>query len=555
LFYVENSSLPAPKNTPLTLGRTTYYFRAHFAFPTNTTGFRLEATTVVDDGAVLHLNGEEIFRLGMPSGPVACATDAARTVGNAGLEGPFEIATPHLVEGDNVLAVEVHQVNNSSRDVVFGLQLDAVLTITNVVSNLTPIVLNEVLADNATLADGDGVIADWIELFNPSADPVDLTDLSLTDDPARPRRWVFPAGHTLAAGARLVIRCDGSAPASASNTGFGLKTKGGAVFLFDPPARGGGLLDSVQYGLQTADFSLGRVPDGDGAWSLNLPTPGGENLAALLGDPAALRVNEWMANPAGGDDWFELFNPNPQPVALGGLRLSDDLNVRDRFEIHPLSFIGAGAQGYLVFVADGSPGNGPDHVNFRLSAGGESIGLFTADGRLIDGITFGPQAEGVSEGRLPDGAAHIARFPAAASPGRPNSVVPPDQDTDGDGMPDVWESAHGLQPNDPTDAQEDTDGDGLTNLAEFLAGTDPRDATSALAIEAVVTGGANLTLRFQAVAGKRYTVQVRQSLTGGAWQPLADVGPEPVTGTVEVTDPLAGQTATRFYRVLLDPKR
>jgi hypothetical protein len=122
-------------------------------------------------------------------------------------------------------------------------------------------------------------------------------------------------------------------------------------------------------------------------------------------------------------------------------------------------------------------------------------------------------------------------------------------------MPDVWESAHGLQPNDPTDAHEDTDGDGLTNLAEFLAGTDPRDATSALAIEAVVTGGANLTLRFQAVAGKRYTVQVRQSLTGSAWQPLADVGPEPVTGTVEVTDPLAGQTATRFYRVLLDPTR
>lgn len=553
LLYVENSSLPAPKNTPLALGRTTYYFRAHFDFPTNTAGFRLEARTVVDDGAVLHLNGQEIFRLGMPPGPVNYATDADRTVGTARVEGPFEIVAPNLVEGDNVVAVEVHQANSASSDIVFGLQLDAVLTITNFVSNLTPVVLNEVLAHNATLADGDGVIADWIELFNPAADPVDLTDLSLTDDPARPRRWVFPAGTTMAAGQRLVIRSDGSSPASATNTGFGLKSEGGAVFLYDTPARGGGLLDSIHYGLQTADFSLGRVPDGEGVWSLTLPTPAGENLAALLGDPAALRLNEWMANPASGDDWFELFNPNPQPVAIGGLHLSDDLNTRDQFEIQPLSFIGAGAQGYLVFVADGSPGSGPDHVNFRLSAGGEAIGLFTRDGRLIDGITFVPQAAGVSEGRLPDGAAVITSFPGAPSPGRPNSLLPADQDTDGDGMPDAWESAHGLRLEDAADARLDADGDGLTNLEEFLAGTDPQDEKSTLAIEAVTLSGGNLRLRFQAVAGKRYTVQVRASLMSRDWQPLADVGPEPVTGDVEVTDLLPGPNGTRFYRLLLAP--
>jgi hypothetical protein len=47
------------------------------------------------------------------------------------------------------------------------------------------------------------------------------------------------------------------------------------------------------------------------------------------------------------------------------------------------------------------------------------------------------------------------------------------QDSDGDGMPDAWEIANGLNPNDPSDAALDPDGDGRSNLQEFLDGTDP----------------------------------------------------------------------------------
>jgi hypothetical protein len=45
-------------------------------------------------------------------------------------------------------------------------------------------------------------------------------------------------------------------------------------------------------------------------------------------------------------------------------------------------------------------------------------------------------------------------------------------DWDGDGMPDDWEIAHGLDPN-LDDSGLDSDGDGLTNLEEYLRGTDP----------------------------------------------------------------------------------
>jgi hypothetical protein len=49
------------------------------------------------------------------------------------------------------------------------------------------------------------------------------------------------------------------------------------------------------------------------------------------------------------------------------------------------------------------------------------------------------------------------------------------EDTDGDGMSNAWETSHGLNPFDPTDADGDLDSDGVSNVGEFNAGTDPGD--------------------------------------------------------------------------------
>jgi hypothetical protein len=53
------------------------------------------------------------------------------------------------------------------------------------------------------------------------------------------------------------------------------------------------------------------------------------------------------------------------------------------------------------------------------------------------------------------------------------ATAPAPADADLDGMPDAWESSHGLNPNDPSDAKKDGDADGYTSLEEFLNGTDP----------------------------------------------------------------------------------
>jgi len=58
--------------------------------------------------------------------------------------------------------------------------------------------------------------------------------------------------------------------------------------------------------------------------------------------------------------------------------------------------------------------------------------------------------------------------------GWPEYQGTPYQDSDGDGLPDAWEKAHGLNPNDASDATGDLNGDGYTNIEDFINGLDPR---------------------------------------------------------------------------------
>src|SRR5207247_1880426 len=145
------------------------------------------------------------------------------------------------------------------------------------------------------------------------------------------------------------------------------------------PANGGALLSVITYGLQIPNLSIGRVPDGSLNWVLTSPTPGGANVAIPnLGDSGTLRVNEWMADPSSGPDWFEIYNSSSLPIALGGLHLTDDLNDRLKHTIVALSFIGTGSNSWQKFIADGQISQRADHVGFSLKAGAEAVGIATA---------------------------------------------------------------------------------------------------------------------------------------------------------------------------------
>ena len=122
-------------------------------------------------------------------------------------------------------------------------------------------------------------------------------------------------------------------------------------------------------------------------------------------------------------------------------------------------------------------------------------------------------------------------------------------DSDGDGMPDAWETAHGLNPK-RADANEDSDQDGVSNLQEFLSGTDPQDKLSYLKIGAAGPNEGNVRLTLPAVAGRSYSVQYRDLTPSSLWQKLPpDLAARTTNWVAEVLDPV-GASQKRFYRLV-----
>ncbi len=279
------------------------------------------------------------------------------------------------------------------------------------------VILSELLAHNLTLTNALGAASDWVELANPTDEWVSLAGLSLSDRLDAPGKWGFPQTAVLPPRGYLVVWCEPAWPPSPTNTGFGLAAEGESLYLFDAS---GQVLDAVGFGPQAADFSLARLSGGAGAWVLAEPTPGTPNRAAPLGDPSTLRLNEWMATSDAGPDWLELYNPGPDPVALTGMGLSDSAANPFKYRFPSLSFLGAGASGFLVLIADDEADQSPSHLPFRLSAQGETILLSHPDGSRVDEVRFGPQRVNRSQGRYPDGAANVIELPLGGSPGGPN---------------------------------------------------------------------------------------------------------------------------------------
>jgi hypothetical protein len=420
LLADETGPLPEPIRTPLVRSnQVSYYFRKSFVFGGDTPGVTLRVRQVIDDGVVIYLNGFEVSRTGMPAGTISFNTAASRGVNDAIYEGPITIPAFALRTGANVLAAEVHQAAASGNDIVFGLALEA-----RVPASPGAVRLNEILSDNAGLVLNGGYAPDFIELHNTSGVAQPLDQFSLSDNPERPGKFLFPPGTVIPPNGYLTVWCDDATNAPGLHTGFALDNDGQTVALFAITPGGYLLSDVVTYGLQLPDKTIGRVDPGNGGpalWALCDPTPNDANAAAPLGSVSSLKINEWMATSTTGPDWFELFNPSPLPVLLSGLYLGDNAASRTNTRVAPLTFIAAG--GHRQFIADQNLSQGARHVNFRLSGGGESILLADANLAPIDTINFGPQTADVSQGRLPDGGATIASFPGSASPEAANYLA------------------------------------------------------------------------------------------------------------------------------------
>ena len=106
----------------------TTYFRRSFYIPSVSSLASPLSLGMVrpDDGAVVYINGTEVLRVNMPTGTINFSTWAASNIDVA--EGDwltYNIPTTTLVNGQNVIAVEMHQANAGSSDISFEAELAA----------------------------------------------------------------------------------------------------------------------------------------------------------------------------------------------------------------------------------------------------------------------------------------------------------------------------------------------------------------------------------------------------------------------------------------------
>ncbi|MFS0723055.1 metallophosphoesterase [Paenibacillus sp. 1P07SE] len=102
----------------------TVYFRQTFDVTDADAIRQLNGSLIRDDGAVIYLNGEEVFRSNLPAGEITHTT-LATVVGDERDPVPFSIEPSMLREGTNLITAEVHQNAATSSDLYFSLELRA----------------------------------------------------------------------------------------------------------------------------------------------------------------------------------------------------------------------------------------------------------------------------------------------------------------------------------------------------------------------------------------------------------------------------------------------
>lgn len=300
-------------------------------------------------------------------------------------------------------------------------------TFTNAAGALT---IHEILADNRTTLNVAGAFPDVIELRNTGAASLDLTGMSLTDDPTLKAKYVFPAGTTIAAGGFLIIYAD-TGTGAGLHTGFGLSQDGDTVQLYGTVGAGQPLLDSIVFGAQAADLSIGRTGVNLETWTLCTPTIGAANTpVATLAAPSSVTINEWLSNPdyQWADDFLELYNSAALPVAISGMAMTNDfINYPTLHTLPPLSFMAPTS--FLRMDAKGAsatPGNASE-LPFKINGTASWLALIGQNGTFVDRADVVSQPADGSAGRSPDGGDTIAKFglpTSLATPGASNTTPP-----------------------------------------------------------------------------------------------------------------------------------
>ncbi|MBM3846072.1 MAG: lamin tail domain-containing protein, partial [Verrucomicrobia bacterium] len=312
----------------------------------------------------------------------------------------------------------------------------------------------------------------------------------------------------------------------------------------------------------------------DGAWSA--PTRSEASTDQAL-PQQAVRITELMYHPAPaplgspyGDtdfEFIELKNVSDRCVDLNGLRLTGGVEfafegahglLAPRSAIVIVNNLHAFASRYPsrgIRVAGEFAGN--------LSNGGERLLLENIQGKIILDFSYADDWVPSSDGAgfsltvINDGEPSMAwsnrtawrsSLTANGSPGRDDT--PELVDTDGDGLPDTWETTHKLDFRNSTDAASDADQDGMSAIDEYRAGLDPNESQSVLAFDLVGQTAVGIELSFRTQPNRGYRVDWTESIQQPVWRELESICGTPAERIAIVLDQSARDRA-RFYRLAI----
>ena len=206
------------------------------------------------------------------------------------------------------------------------------------------VVINEFLASNTgTNVDPDyGESADWIEIYNAGNSLVDIGGYYLTDNFNNTSKWQIPEGTQIEPQGFLLIWADGYD--NGLHTNFKISADGEELAILN---QNGIFIDSVSFGFQEPNISLGRKPDGGAAWNFfPEPSPGATNNTqnyegivkntpqfTPLGGIFNALVTVSVSNSFGGDMRYTLDGSEPtenSPVLNSNLQIDSTTVVRVR---------------------------------------------------------------------------------------------------------------------------------------------------------------------------------------------------------------------------------
>ena len=132
----------------------TTYFRKTVNVVNPSQYFSLDLQAVRDDGIVVYINGVEVWRDNMPGGSIGHTTPANSTIafGAESAWNQVTISSTYLVNGNNVIAVEIHQDSGSSSDISFNFKLSG---------NLTPISTSVDRGPYLNIGTSNSMIVKW----------------------------------------------------------------------------------------------------------------------------------------------------------------------------------------------------------------------------------------------------------------------------------------------------------------------------------------------------------------------------------------------------------